>query len=60
LTSALQGVHPVSLDFVADPAELTVAVVQGEVLVEATQHHREMLLLFPRREFHPLNASGFS
>ena len=45
MTSALQGVHPVSLDFVADPAELAVAVVQGEVLVEATQHHREMLLL---------------
>jgi hypothetical protein len=45
LTSALQGVHPVSLDFVADPAELAVAVVQGEVLVEAAQHHREVLLL---------------
>jgi hypothetical protein len=45
LTAALQGVHPVSLDFVADPAELTVAVVQGEVLVEAAQHHREVLLL---------------
>jgi hypothetical protein len=38
-------VHPVSLDFVADPAELAVAVVQGEVLVEAAQHHREVLLL---------------
>src|SRR4030088_54760 len=37
--------HPVSLDFVADPAELAVAVVQGEVLVEAAQHHREVLLL---------------
>jgi len=35
----------VSLDFVADPAELAVAVVQGEVLVEAAQHHREVLLL---------------
>ena len=34
-----------SLDFVADPAELAVAVVQGEVLVEAAQHHREVLLL---------------
>jgi hypothetical protein len=45
LTAALQGVHPVSLDFVADPAELAVAVVQGEVLVEAAQHHREVLLL---------------
>jgi hypothetical protein len=45
LTSALQGVHPVSLDFVADPAELAVAVVQGEVLVEAAQHHCEMMLL---------------
>src|SRR3984957_6686752 len=45
LTAALQGVHPVSLDFVADPAELAVAVVQGEVLVEAAQHHREGLLL---------------
>jgi hypothetical protein len=44
LTAALQGVHPVSLDFVADPAELAVAVVQGEVL-EAAQHHREVLLL---------------
>jgi hypothetical protein len=29
----------------ADPAELAVAVVQGEVLVEAAQHHREVLLL---------------
>jgi hypothetical protein len=37
LTSALQGVHTVSLDFVADPTELAVAVVQGEVLVEAAQ-----------------------
>jgi hypothetical protein len=45
LTAALQGVHPVSLDFVADPAELAVAVVQGEVLVEAAQHHLEVLLL---------------
>ena len=45
LTAALQGVHPVPLDFVADPAELAVAVVQGEVLVEAAQHHREVLLL---------------
>ena len=34
-----------SLDFVADPAELAVAVVQGEVLVEAAQHPREVLLL---------------
>ena len=34
-----------SLDFVADPAELAVAVVQGEVLVEAAQHHREVPLL---------------
>ena len=38
--------HPVSLDFVADPAELAVAVVQGEVLVETAQHRREMTLLF--------------
>src|ERR1700694_6287737 len=45
LTAALLGVHPVSLDFVADPAELAVAVVQGEVLVEAAQHHREVPLL---------------
>jgi hypothetical protein len=45
LTAALQSVHPVSLDFVADLAELAVAVVQGEVLVEAAQHHREVLLL---------------
>ena len=38
-----------SLDFVADPAELAVAVVQGEVLVEAAQHHREVLLLLASR-----------
>lgn len=44
MTAALQGVHPVSLDLVADPAELAVAVVQGEVLAEAAQHHREVLL----------------
>ena len=37
--------YPLSLDFVADPAELAVAVVQCEVLVEAAQHHREVLLL---------------
>jgi hypothetical protein len=62
LTAALQGVHPVSLDFVADPAELAVAVVQGEVLVEAAQHHREVLLLLAsqqtagrRRNDHPSN-----
>ena len=36
----MQGLLPLSLDFMADPAELTVAVVQGEVLVEAAQHHR--------------------
>ena len=38
-----------SLDFVADPAELAVAVVQGEVLVEAAQHHREVSLLLASR-----------
>src|SRR3984957_2785952 len=54
LTAALQGVHPVSLDFVADPAELAVAVVQGEVLVEAAQHHREVLLLLA---FLPMSVS---
>jgi hypothetical protein len=30
----------------ADPAQPTVAVVQSEVLVEAAQHHRQVLLLF--------------
>jgi hypothetical protein len=45
LTTALRRVYPLSLDFVADPAELAVAVVQCEVLVEAAQHHREVLLL---------------
>src|SRR5262249_43940415 len=30
----------------ADPAQPTVAVVQSKVLVEATQHHRQVLLLF--------------
>jgi hypothetical protein len=54
LTAALQGVHPLSLDFVADPAELAVAVVQGEVLVEAAQHHREVLLLLASR---PMSVS---
>ena len=46
LTLALQGVLPLTLDFVADPAQLAATVVQGEVLVKAAQHHREMTLLF--------------
>jgi hypothetical protein len=45
LAPASQGVHPLPLDFVANPAELVTAMVQGEVLVEAAQHHREVLLL---------------
>jgi hypothetical protein len=39
-------VLPLTLDFIADPAQLTVTVVQGEVLVETAQHRREMTLLF--------------
>src|SRR5262245_64773190 len=46
LTPALQGMLPLSQDFIADPAQLTLTVVQGKVLVEAAQHHREVLLLF--------------
>src|SRR4029077_6110820 len=45
LTTALQGMLPLPQDFIADPAQLTFAVVQGKVLVEAAQHHREVMLL---------------
>jgi hypothetical protein len=41
-----EGVDPFPLDFEADPAELSFAVVQSKVLVEAAQHHRQMVLLF--------------
>ena len=37
---------PLTLDFIADPAQLTAAVVQGEVRVEAAQHRPERTLLF--------------
>jgi hypothetical protein len=33
--AALQGLFPLALDFMADPAQFTVAVVQRKVLVEA-------------------------
>src|SRR6266849_984935 len=46
LTPALQGMLPLSQDFVADPAQFTFTVVQRKVLVEAAQHHREVVLLF--------------
>jgi hypothetical protein len=46
LTPALQGMLPLSQDFMADPAQFTFTVVQRKVLVEAAQHHREVLLLF--------------
>ena len=46
LTTALQGMLPLTQDFMADPAQLAVAVVHGKVLVEAAQHHREVMLLF--------------
>jgi hypothetical protein len=46
LTPASQCLHPLPLDFFADPAELTAAVVQAEVLVEPAQHHRKVVLLF--------------
>ena len=46
LTTALQGMLPLPQDFIADPAQLTFAMVQGKVLVEAAQHHREVMLLF--------------
>ena len=35
LAPALQGLFPLALDFMADPAQFTVAVVQRKVLVEA-------------------------
>ena len=46
LTPASQCLHPLPLDYFADPAELTAAVVQAEVLVEPAQHHRKVVLLF--------------
>jgi hypothetical protein len=49
LAPALQGVLPLTQDFLMDPVQLTATVVQGKVLVEAAQHHREMTLLFASR-----------
>jgi hypothetical protein len=33
--AALQGLFPLALDFMADPAQITVAVAQRKILVEA-------------------------
>src|SRR6185436_8382660 len=41
--------HPLPLDFMANPTELAAAMMQGEVLVESAQHHREVMLLFAFR-----------
>jgi len=37
---------PLPQDFMADPAQLSFTMVQGKVLIEATQHHLKMMLLF--------------
>ena len=45
LTAPAQDASPLSLHDVAKPTQLTRTVVQAEVLVEAAQHHRKVMLL---------------
>jgi hypothetical protein len=42
LTSPIQGGNPLALYLVSYPAELSLAVMQRKVLVETTQHLRQM------------------
>ena len=47
LTATIQGGDPLTLYLVPYPAELALTVMQREVLIEATQHLRQMQLLLP-------------
>jgi hypothetical protein len=47
LTATIQGAYPLPLYLLPHPVELSLAVVQPEVLIEAPQHPCEMLLLLP-------------
>jgi len=42
LTATIQGGDPLPLYLLSYPAELALAVVQREVLIETTQHPRQM------------------
>ena len=45
LAAPTQRSSPLQLDFVTNPIQLALAVVEGEVLVKSPQHRREMRLL---------------
>ena len=45
LTASSQRSSPLSFNFATDPVELRLTVEQTEILVEASQHHRQLLLL---------------
>src|ERR1035441_4691880 len=45
LTASSQRADPLSFYFTTDPVELRLTVVQTEILVEAAQHPRQLLLL---------------
>jgi hypothetical protein len=47
LTATIQGAYPLPLYLVPHPVELSLAVVQPKILVEAPQHPLQMLLLLP-------------
>jgi hypothetical protein len=47
LTATIQGADPLSLYLKPYPAELSLAVVQPKVLIEAPQHPLQMFLLLP-------------
>jgi hypothetical protein len=47
LTAKIQGMYPLSLYLEPYPVELSLAVVQPEVLIEAPQHPLQVLLLLP-------------
>jgi hypothetical protein len=47
LTATIQGAYPLTLYLLPHPAELALTVMQSEVLIEAAQHPRQMLLLLP-------------
>jgi hypothetical protein len=47
LTATIQGAYPLSLYLPSYPVELSLAVVQPKVLIEAPQHPFHMLLLLP-------------
>jgi len=43
----IQGADPLALYLLPHPLELSLTVMQPEVLIETAQHPREVLLLLP-------------